>query len=107
MCKCVSKYTLWFVQHMGNKQHKPPTSAKLELDPKPYYLAWRKGFLTISYQLHCNNAASGHEACEGVIKRSALMDSIELLCFTQRKLAHLHFAARAYRLLSTHVKAHA
>ena len=55
----------------------------------------RGGQLTISYQLHSNNAASRHEVGELVIERLALVDSIELLCLPKRQLAHLHFAAGA------------
>ena len=53
------------------------------------------GQLTISYQLHSNNAASRHEVGELVTERLALVDSIELLCLPKRQLAHLHFAAGA------------
>lgn len=53
----------------------------------------RAGQLTISYQLHSNNAASRHEVGELVIEGLALVDGVELLCLPKRQLAHLHFAA--------------
>lgn len=55
----------------------------------------RGGQLTISYQLHSNNAASRHEVGEPVIEGLALVDGIEVLCLPKRQLAHLHFAAGA------------